>query len=263
MCLPRLTTSRDELPAELDVTAYVGMYTFPDIKRRRWPGYIYLAVATVCFVLWATNRGGDPVLVNKGFLLTAVALFLIGAYHLAAAWPLAVRDSDALVAAVRQVGFAVGHASAQLGWRGLRSRPTWRISSTPTRSPPPGGGWYSSMVSRATFCPTSSRTTPRTGRTTIPRKVLVRRLSGGGTHRNFGYILGHARRRRSPHPSDTRPGGKAPRTVRHYLDEVCPTGPVRGGHGGRRTEIVAAPSGTFARDAVLHEGMGKRRVGRC
>jgi len=31
------------------------------------------------------------------------------------------------VAATRKVGFPVGHASAQLGWRGIRSRPTWRI----------------------------------------------------------------------------------------------------------------------------------------
>ena len=30
-------------------------------------------------------------------------------------------------AAARDVGFPVGHASAQLGWRGLRSRPTWRV----------------------------------------------------------------------------------------------------------------------------------------
>ena len=28
---------RDELPADLDVTQYVGMYTFPDIRRRRSP----------------------------------------------------------------------------------------------------------------------------------------------------------------------------------------------------------------------------------
>ncbi len=126
----------DQLPAELDVSAYAGMYTFPDIKRRRWPGYIYLAVATACFVLWAVTRDGDSVLVNGGFLLTAVALLAIGAYHMAAAWPLAVGDSDALVAAVRQVGFAVGHASAQLGWRGLRSRPTWRILLYSNEEPP-------------------------------------------------------------------------------------------------------------------------------
>jgi hypothetical protein len=34
------------------------------------------------------------------------------------------------------MGFAVGHASAQLGWRGLRSRPTWRILVYSAEEPP-------------------------------------------------------------------------------------------------------------------------------
>jgi hypothetical protein len=127
--------SGDRLPEDLDVTAYVGRYTFPDIRRRRIPGILYLVLATACFALWATHRG-DRVLVNVGFLGAAVALFLIGWYHVAAAWPLAVRDTDALVAAARAVGFPVGHASAQLGWRGLRSRPTWRILLYSGEDPP-------------------------------------------------------------------------------------------------------------------------------
>ena len=31
---------------------------------------------------------------------------------------------------------AVGHASAQLGWRGLRSKPTWRILVYSSEEPP-------------------------------------------------------------------------------------------------------------------------------
>ena len=54
---------------------------------------------------------------------------------------LAVRDTDALVAAVREVGFPVGHASAQLGWRGLRSRPTWRILLYSAEDPPVQRGY--------------------------------------------------------------------------------------------------------------------------
>ena len=41
-----------------------------------------------------------------------------------------------LVAATRAVGFPVGHASAQLGWRGLRSKPTWRILVYSSEEPP-------------------------------------------------------------------------------------------------------------------------------
>jgi hypothetical protein len=74
--------------------------------------------------------------VNDGFLGVAIALLAIGAYHVATAWPLAVRDTDALVAAAGAVGFPVGHASAQLGWRGLRSRPTWRILLYSGEEPP-------------------------------------------------------------------------------------------------------------------------------
>lgn len=127
--------SGDELPADLDVTAYVGRYTFPDVRRRRWPAYGYLVLAAVFAGLWVTHRG-ERVLVNEGFLFVAVFLGALAAYHVAAAFPLAVRDTDALLAAARQVGFPVGHASAQLGWRGLRSRPTWRILLYSSEDPP-------------------------------------------------------------------------------------------------------------------------------
>ena len=126
----------DELPAELDVSGYVGQYTFPDIRRRRIPAAMYALSGAGLLALWVTHRGDNHVLVNEGTLLAAVGLLLIGLYHATAAWPLAVRETDALVAAVRTVGFPVGHASAQLGWRGLRSRPTWRILLYSAEDPP-------------------------------------------------------------------------------------------------------------------------------
>jgi len=126
---------RDELAAELDVTGYVGPYAFPDVARRRIAAAVYLVVATACFALWAFRADGG-VLVNVGLLAAAIALAAIGTYQLAAAWHLAVDDTAALVASVRRVGFPVGHASAQLGWRGLRSRPTWRILLYSAEDPP-------------------------------------------------------------------------------------------------------------------------------
>lgn len=130
----------DTLPGDLDVTAYVGQYTFPDIRRRRGPGLLYLVLAMGCFALWVTHQGGGGVLVNVGFLWAAVGLAFLGWYQLAAAWPLSVRDTEALVAAAGAVGFPVGHASAQLGWRGLRSRPTWRILLYSSEEPPASRG---------------------------------------------------------------------------------------------------------------------------
>jgi len=126
---------RDELPADLDVTGYVGPYQFPDNNRRRIPGALYLVVAAGCLALWLTS-GDDAVLVNDGFLWVGIALAAIGLYHFVAGWSLKVRETDALAVAARTVGFAVGHASAQLGWRGLRSRPTWRILLYSAEEPP-------------------------------------------------------------------------------------------------------------------------------
>ncbi|HUQ63620.1 MAG TPA: hypothetical protein VM121_07695 [Acidimicrobiales bacterium] len=126
----------DSLPEDLDVTAYVGPYAFPDIRRRRIPAVIYLVLAGGCIALWVTHRDGESVLVNDGFLWVALALAAIALYHVAAAWHLAVTDTDALVAAAEAVRFPVGYASAQLGWRGLLSRPTWRILVYSSEDPP-------------------------------------------------------------------------------------------------------------------------------
>jgi hypothetical protein len=125
----------DDLPEDLDATAVRGVYTFPDVRRRRFGGWLLLAVAGFCLAAW-TARRGDPILVNGGTLAAAIALLAIGAYHLATSWPLAVRDLDALVAAAGAVGFPVGPASAQLGWRGLLSRPTWRVLLYSGEDPP-------------------------------------------------------------------------------------------------------------------------------
>ena len=125
----------DVLPDDLDVSGYVGPYVFPNNNRRRVPGYLYLAMGVACIVAWATRSGG-AVLINEGFLFAGIGLVLVGCYHLLSGWNLDVDEQDALVISTRTVGFAVGHASAQMGWRGLRSRPTWRILLYSADNPP-------------------------------------------------------------------------------------------------------------------------------
>lgn len=127
---------RDELPQDLNAAGYVGPYVFPNNNRRRIPGYLYLMLAAALVAAWAATGRGDGVLVNGGFVGAAVLLVLFGVYHLISGYDLDIDERDALVSASRAVGFAVGHASAQLGWRGLRSRPTWRILLYSAEDPP-------------------------------------------------------------------------------------------------------------------------------
>ena len=119
----------DDLPEELDVTAYVGPYVFPDIRRRRIAGAIYVVVGGAA--LWAGLAAG-----NGGLVFAGIFLLVIAAYHFATAWHLAIDQTEALAVASRTVGFPVGHASAQLAWRGLLSRPVWRILVYSADEPP-------------------------------------------------------------------------------------------------------------------------------
>jgi hypothetical protein len=127
---------RDALPEDLDASGYVGPYLFPNNSRRRVPGVIYMVFAVILFGMWVTHRSGQQILINDGYLAAAIGLALFGAYSFITGWDLKVDERDALVASVRQVGFPVGHASAQMGWRGLLSRPTWRILLYSAEDPP-------------------------------------------------------------------------------------------------------------------------------
>jgi hypothetical protein len=109
---------RDQLPSDLNASEHVGVYKFPDNSRRRIPGYIYLG-------------GGVLVILSGG-----VVLALFGLLCLSSGWRMTIDEQQALEAAASAVGFAVGHASAQQVWRGVRSRPTWRVLCYSNEDPP-------------------------------------------------------------------------------------------------------------------------------
>jgi len=73
---------------------------------------------------------------NAGFGLAAGLLGVTALYHVVTAWPLKVDQTEALTVASRAVGFPIGHSSAQLAWRGVLSRPTWRILVYSADEPP-------------------------------------------------------------------------------------------------------------------------------
>jgi hypothetical protein len=135
MAQPNDDEVRDQLPDDLNASGYVGPYEFPDNSRRRRPAYIYASIAAICLLLWATSRTSSA-MVNDGYLWAAVLLGAVALFSFTSGWRMHVDEKEALVAAQGAVGFPVGHASAQQVWRGLRSRPTWRVLVYSAEDPP-------------------------------------------------------------------------------------------------------------------------------
>lgn len=127
---------RDSLPDDLNVTAFVGPYKFPDNSRRKIPAWLYLGIALACAATWAMQHTNENGLVSDGFLWAAILLGVFGLYSLSSSWRMTVDEKLALIYATRAVDFAVGHASAQQVWRGFRSRPTWRVFCYSEQEPP-------------------------------------------------------------------------------------------------------------------------------
>ncbi len=125
----------DELPADLDTALAPNAYMLPNNNRRRIPASIYLVVAAGCIAIWAARHGSSP-MVNDGLLIAGILLGVFAAFGFIAGRTLHIDETEALVLATAQVGFAVGHASAQMVWRGWLSRPVWRLLLFSSESPP-------------------------------------------------------------------------------------------------------------------------------
>ena len=117
----------------------------------------------MCVVVWLVGHDSSPI-VNDGWLWAAVLLTVVAVISITSGWRMHVDEREALVTAQQAVGFPVGHASAQQVWRGLRSRPTWRVLCYSVEDPPSGAASCSSTPSTAGSSSTWSRTTPSGGR---------------------------------------------------------------------------------------------------
>jgi hypothetical protein len=122
----------DVLPDDLDPRAFEGAYKFPDNSRRRIPAAIYGVLGIGVIFVAAVNLSWS----NGGLFAAGIALLVFALYGLVSGRSMAVDERAALVASQQAVGFPIGHASAQQVWRGVLSRPTWRVLAYSSEVPP-------------------------------------------------------------------------------------------------------------------------------
>ncbi len=116
------------VPEDLDARAG-GPYRMPSPRRRRISGIVLLVVAAGVAALSLLDLPDD-------LIAAAVAVALLGVYHLATGWELGISERSALELANREVGFPVGHASAALGYQGWLSKPVWNVLVYEADDPP-------------------------------------------------------------------------------------------------------------------------------
>ncbi len=124
--IPPEVAAAEALPDDLDASQ-VGPYRFPDPRRRRIAGWIYLGLAA----LFAVGLSSRPTLAGG----LAIALGL-AAWSFAAAWPMRVEDREALATAASHVPFPVGAVSAAVAFVGIRARPRWQVIVYSADDPP-------------------------------------------------------------------------------------------------------------------------------
>ena len=132
-------TNRDEhtdvLPEDLNAVDHRLPFKYPDNNRRRIPGTLY-AILGIAVLLVGVLASDDAVLINDGLMAGGAVLLIVGLMSLTSGWTMKIDEQEALAAAGTALNFTIGHASAQQVWRGLRSRPTWRVLCYSDEEPP-------------------------------------------------------------------------------------------------------------------------------
>ena len=116
------------MPEDLNANVF-GPYEVPDPVRRRRAGLVYFVGAVI---IAAGIFAGLP----TGMWIMAAVFVVVGCYHLLAGRHLEVREGQALTLANKATDFAVGHASAVLGFDGLLARPVWNVLVFSSEEPP-------------------------------------------------------------------------------------------------------------------------------
>lgn len=116
------------MPDDLNANVF-GPYAVPDPERRRRAAIVYVIGAAIVAI--AIAAGLPP-----GMWVLAAGLLGIAGFNWFAGWRLEVREGEALEAANRAIGFPVGHASANLGFQGVRAKPIWNVLVFSAEEPP-------------------------------------------------------------------------------------------------------------------------------
>lgn len=126
--IPAEVARAEAVPEDLDATQHEP-YTIPTTRRRR--------SAAIVYGVGALLAGSAPFAgLPAGMVVVGVLLAAVAAWHALSAWPIRVLDPEALERANREVGFAVGHASAAVGFDGWRARPIWNVLVFGADDPP-------------------------------------------------------------------------------------------------------------------------------
>jgi hypothetical protein len=116
------------VPEDLDATQREP-YTIPTTRRRSTAAVVYVVGAGLSAA--AVAAGLPTGLLAVGGLMLALAV-----WHAVAAWRIEILDPEALEIANRATDFAVGHASAAVGFDGWRARPIWNVLVFSADDPP-------------------------------------------------------------------------------------------------------------------------------
>ena len=116
------------VPDDLD-SGRPGQYRFPSPVRRVIGARIYVAAGFLAVLGALANLG-------TGLWVMALGLAAMSYVHYRTAWSPGIRQEQALHMAAILSPFPVGHASAALGFVGLRSRPVWNLVLYSAEDPP-------------------------------------------------------------------------------------------------------------------------------
>ncbi|MER3396535.1 MAG: hypothetical protein C4318_06400 [Acidimicrobiia bacterium] len=113
-----------DIPADLVPGAIGEEYEFPDIRRRAY-GAAFVMAASLGGI--AVVYLADDSYSNGGWIAASLIGIGVALYMFACSWQLKISEREAILRAAASLSFPVGPSSISIGWKGILSRPVWRL----------------------------------------------------------------------------------------------------------------------------------------